>query len=51
MKKTYVIPALQTDEVEAVQMLALSTQPIGTPADESEALTKQEADWNIWSED
>lgn len=52
MKKMYVIPALHTDEVEAEQMLALSLQVgDGEIADESEVLTKQQTDWNIWNEE
>ena len=49
MKKMYITPAVEINETQAEQMMALSLQ--SGAADNSEVLTKETADWNIWNED
>ena len=52
MKKTYLIPAMQVEEAQAVQMLAESlTINNGTTVDGSQALTKENGSWDIWNEE
>ena len=52
MKKTYLMPALQVEEAQAAQMLAESlTINSDTTVDGSQALTKEEAAWDIWEEE
>lgn len=46
--KKYIAPAVELQETEAFEMMALSLQS-GT-ADSSEVLSRDE-DWNIWDED
>ena len=51
MKKTYLMPALQVEEAQAAQMLAESlTINSDTTVDGSQALTKEDAAWNIWED-
>ncbi len=51
MKKTYLMPALQIEEAQAAQMLAESlTINSDTTVDGSQALTKEEAAWDIWED-
>lgn len=51
MKKTYVIPALQAEEAQVVQMLAESLNiNKDTTVDGSQALTKENYAWNIWED-
>ncbi len=51
MKKTYLMPALQVEEAQAAQMLAESlTINSDTTVDGSQALTKEEAAWDIWED-
>ena len=50
MKKTYLIPAMQVEETQAAQMLAESLVINGNKeVDGSAALTKEDATWDIWS--
>lgn len=49
MKKIYMTPAVEINETQAEQMMALSLQ--SGAADNSDVLTKEQNDWNIWSED
>jgi len=52
MKKTYLIPAMQVEEAQAAQMLAESlTINSETTVDGSQALTKEDGNWNIWGEE
>ena len=51
MKKTYLIPALKVEEAQAVQMLAESLAiDNSTKVDGGDALTKEDNNWDIWSE-
>ena len=43
------IPAMQTEEAQATEMMAVSIIQGGT-ADDSEVLTK-DIDWNIWGDE
>ena len=51
MKKMYISPALSIEEAQAAQMLAESLKLSDTTVDGSQALTKEDDDWNIWDED
>lgn len=52
MKKTYLTPALQVEEAQAAQMLAESLAINSTvTVDGSNALTKEDAAWDIWGEE
>ena len=52
MKKTYLMPALQVEEAQAAQMLAESLAINNeVTVDGSNALTKEDAAWDIWSEE
>ena len=52
MKKTYLIPAIQVEEAQAAQMLAESLAiNTDTTVDGSDALTKEDNSWDIWSEE
>ena len=52
MKKAYLIPAIQVEEAQAVQMLAESLPIIsGSTVDGDKALTKEDDSWDIWGED
>lgn len=47
----YIKPALQTEEAQAAQMLAESlTINSDTTVDGSQALTKEDAAWDIWED-
>jgi hypothetical protein len=48
----YIKPLIQVEEAQASQMLAESL-PINsnTTVDGSQALTKEEVNWDIWSEE
>ena len=49
--KKYYAPAMQVEEVQAAQMLAESLRLSDTTVDGSQALTKEDDDWDIWSEE
>ena len=51
MKKTYLVPAMQVEEAQAIQMLAESLIISNTTVDGSQALTKEDNSWDIWSEE
>ena len=51
MKKVYLIPALAISEAQAAQMLAESLIISDTTVDGSQALTKEDNSWDIWSEE
>ena len=51
MKKVYLTPALAISEAQAAQMLAESLIISGTTVDGSQALNKENNDWNIWNEE
>jgi len=51
MKKTYISPAIEMNEALATQMLAESLGISDTPVDGGQALTKEDDDWDIWSEE
>jgi hypothetical protein len=50
MKKTYLIPAINIEEAQAVQMLAESLAiNSDTTVDGGDALTKEDNGWDIWN--
>ncbi len=49
--KKYYAPAMQVEEAQAAQMLAESLRLSNTTVDGSQALTKEDDDWDIWSEE
>jgi len=51
MKKTYLIPAMQVEKAQAIQMLAESLIISNTTVDGSQALTKEDNSWDIWGEE
>ena len=51
MKKTYLMPAMQVEEAQAAQMLAESLTISDTTVDGSQALTKEDNDWDIWGDE
>ena len=51
MKRMYISPAIEKNEAQAAQMLAESLSISNTPVDGSNALTKEDDDWDIWSEE
>ncbi len=50
MKKTYIKPALELEEAQAVQMLAESLPISKTTVNGENALTKEDTTWDIWEE-
>ena len=50
MKKTYMMPAVQVNEAEVVNMMAVSL--LNDNADRNgEVLTKEDDNWAIWSDE
>ena len=50
MKKTYMMPAVQVNEAEVVNMMAVSL--LNDNADpNAEVLTKEDDNWAIWSDE
>lgn len=47
MKKNYIAPAMQINETQVCNMMAVSLEIHDTEVDGSTALSKEE-DWNIW---
>ena len=48
----YIAPSIKIEEAQAVQMLAESLAiNNGTSVDGSQALTKEEVNWDIWGEE
>ena len=50
MKKTYMMPAMQAEEAQATEIIAVSIIDGGT-ADDSEVLTKENNDWDMWGDE
>lgn len=48
MKKTYIRPMLDIEEVHVTQMLAESLIISDNPVDGGDALTKEDNSWAIW---
>lgn len=49
MKKTYLVPAMQVNEAEVVDMMAVSLLD-GNADPNAEVLTKENADWDLWAD-
>ena len=49
--KKYIWPASETNEAQVANMLAESLKISDTTVDGSQALTKENAAWDIWSEE
>ena len=49
MKKTYMMPAVQVNEAEVMNMMAVSIQD-GNASRNSEVLTKEDVNWNMWGD-
>ncbi|MBQ8454784.1 MAG: hypothetical protein IJ537_05535 [Bacteroidaceae bacterium] len=47
----YIKPIIKISEAEATQMLAESLAISDSTVDGSQALTKENNDWNIWDEE
>ena len=50
MKKKYMMPALQVNEAEVQNIVAVSLQD-GNADPNAEVLTKENNNWDIWNED
>ena len=50
MKKTYVMPALQVNEAEVQNMMAVSLMS-GSADANGEVLTKEDESWDFWGND
>ena len=50
MKKIYVMPALQVNEAEVINMMAVSLQD-GNADPDKPVLTKENEDWDFWGEE
>ncbi|MBQ9293483.1 MAG: hypothetical protein IJ219_00965 [Bacteroidaceae bacterium] len=50
MKKTYMMPALQVSEAQAVNMMAVSIQD-GNADPGKDVLTKENTDWDFWGDE
>ena len=51
MKQTYIMPAMQADEAQASEMLAVSLVISNETVDGSDALTTENKSWDIWDEE
>lgn len=54
MKKTYMTPAMEIEQTEVSQMMALSIidgSAQGTGSEDGDGLVHEDKDWNIWNED
>ena len=49
MRKTYMMPAMQVNEAEVINMMAVSLQD-GNADPNAEVLTKENADWDLWAD-
>lgn len=47
----YIKPSIEISEAQAAQMLAESLKLSSTTVDGSQALAKEDASWDIWSEE
>ena len=50
MKKTYMMPALQVNEAQVSNMVAVSIQN-GSADPYGEVLTKEDNSWDFWGDD
>ena len=50
MKKTYMIPALQVNEAQAQNMMAVSILD-GSADSGKEVLTKEDDNWDFWGDE
>lgn len=50
MKKTYIEPAIQANEAQALAMMAVSLQD-GAADPSKDVLTKEDDDWELWDEE
>lgn len=48
--KTYIMPALQVNEAEAISMMAISLQD-GSADPDKEVLTKENENWDFWGDE
>lgn len=46
--KKYICPAIEINEAQVTNMLAESLKISNTTVDGSQALTKEDASWDIW---
>ncbi|MBO7137560.1 MAG: hypothetical protein J6V92_03735 [Bacteroidaceae bacterium] len=49
MRKTYMMPALHVNEAEVINMMAVSLQD-GNADPNTEVLTKENVDWDLWAD-
>ena len=47
----YIAPSMKIEEAQQVQMLAESLRLSDTTVDGSQALTKEDDDWDIWDDE
>jgi hypothetical protein len=50
MKKTYMMPAVQVNEAQVQNMMAVSLKD-GSADPNAEVLTKEDNSWDIWGEE
>ena len=50
MKKTYILPAVQVNEAEVINMMAVSLID-GSADPNGEVLTKEDNSWDLWGEE
>lgn len=50
MKKVYTMPEIQVNETQATSLLAASIAISNKEVDGSQALSKEDTDWNIWED-
>lgn len=50
MKKTYMMPAVQVNEAEVLDMMAVSLRD-GSADPNGEVLTKEDNSWDLWGDD
>jgi len=49
MKKTYMMPAMQVNEAEVINMMAVSLMD-GNADPNAEVLTKEDNSWDMWGD-
>ena len=49
MKKTYLVPAMQVNEAEVIDMMAVSLLD-GNADPNADVLTKEDDDWDLWAD-
>ena len=50
MKKTYMMPAVQVNEAEVINMMAVSLMD-GNADPNGEVLTKEDNSWDLWGDE